>query len=131
MSYASGVSGTVTVAGPPDVELDVIQWGRKKSSRLGETTNSTTNGFATYLGGTREGQGTIEVVWDSTKAPEDIGLTEGTTFTADLVIGNSSVAYTAVPCIVESVEPKVNPRSGEAVTYSLSYRTNGDIPDPA
>jgi len=112
--------------------LFVGGWTAKKTSMLGETTNSATAHWETSVATKKSVDIHAETIWDGTasKQPEGLGLDVGDSATVTLNIGDSALKYTSVPVIVTGVEITGCTQEG-AVKANLDMRVNGTMPDPA
>jgi hypothetical protein len=121
MAFVSGNGGTITLAGSPAVVVENSLWRLQKASNLGETTNSSTNGWQTFKGTTKTGTLTVEIPYDIDAPPDADGtLDDGDEFTATLKIGAGNKKYECVG-VVENVEV-VDDQKGDIVRAVVTAR---------
>jgi hypothetical protein len=125
----SGTSGRIVILGTPGGELAVGTYTFDKTASLADIGNSTSGGFELSKRIRRGGKLTATVLWDSGAIPETVGIDSGDEFTADLYIGESGKYYHSVPLISESLSV-LGCTQDNVVTYQLTARANGTIPDP-
>lgn len=139
-TFHSGVGGTLTVTGTPDVSFNVLDWSFTTANKVAETTNSQSAGYEEWLPTVTGGSGTANCVWDSTNIPDSgsPGKLEpfrgtaggsGDFCTLKLLAGNSTKFYT-FSAVIENVTVTSNSTGGEPVKFSVSFKSTGTITTP-
>ena len=124
MAYVAGYSGTVTVN---SVAFPTIDATITEKNRLGETTNSSTAGRATWLGTVSEADFSCGVVFDDAALLTTI--TVGSSLSYSGKIGNSSKTFSGT-VIVESFEYQWDNRQG-VVIQKITGKFSGSITRPS
>jgi hypothetical protein len=126
VAYWSSQGGHVKLTAA--VTVPVSDWEAERTSRLAETTVSTSGGERRkkVLGG---GTWTFNCPWDDSQTPESLGLREGAEL-ADmrLFLGESSLMLQFAG-IVERVR-YVSNATNDVVRLTVSGFVQGTIPDP-
>jgi hypothetical protein len=109
--------------------LKVITWQGSFRNRLAETTNSGTNGLATWFPTVSEGDGSMECLLDDTELPDtDFGMTRGASGTLRLDLGNSGKFYTGT-ALIEDLVMKVN-NVQDVVKFDVRFKYSGTLTLP-
>lgn len=127
--HVSGTSGRIVITSAANKELAVGTYTFDKTASLADIGSSLSGGYEQAKRIRKGGrlQGTI--LWDALVVPEDASLDAGDEPIADLYIGESGKYYHNVPLIVETLS-LTGATQDNVVTYALTARTNGTIPDP-
>jgi hypothetical protein len=127
---AVGVAGNGGAISVGSDTFSVGSWTLTKRSTLGEFTHSGTSGWETHVGTKKGADLRAEIMWDSASTPESDGVDAGDAFTATLEIGDSTIKYTSVPFVCESMELTGCTQDG-VVKATINAKSSGAVPDPA
>lgn len=140
-TFHSGVGGTLTVTGTPDVSFSVLDWSFTTANKLAEVTNSGSAGYEEWLPTVTGASGTANCVWDSTQIPDNgspgklepfRGATNGASdyCTIKLLAGSSTKFY-SFSAVIENLTVTSNSQGGESVKFSVAFKSTGTITTPA
>jgi hypothetical protein len=128
-ALASGTTGRIVITSASNKELAVGTYTLERSATLADVNNSLSGGWDKSKRIRRGGKLTATVMWDALVTPEDATVDAGDEFICDLYVGESGKYYHLCPMICESVS-LVGCSQDNVVTYNLSARVNGALPDP-
>lgn len=126
MAYNAGYNGSMTLN---SITLPTVDAKITERNRLGETTNSSTSGRATWLGTVSEADFSCGVVFDDATLLSANGITVGSAVTVDGKLGNSSKHYTGT-VVIETVEHTWSNKEG-VVLASVTGKFSGAITRPS
>ncbi len=127
MSAISGTGGYISVAGSPDVRVDIQRWVLNLPNRIAEITSSADTA-SKFKGTIPDATIQISLLADDTTYPETSGLSAGTTINLSLKLGTLAKFHNFTSTTVESVNTtddstqdvirmEVTCRGGEVALY--------------
>ena len=118
----------------------VLDWQFTTANKLVDVTNSGSSGYEEYITSVTGGSGTANCLWDSTNIPDNgspgkLEPFRGTSGANDLVAfeltcGNSGKKY-SFNAVVESLAVNSNAAGGEAIKFSVAFKSSGAITTPS
>ena len=103
MAKFAAQGGTVKLLGTP-VTVGVGKWKLSKKRALANVTNSTSNGIKQRKATIRDQMVSMELPWESTQDPTDLGFDEGAEIAVVLDLGTSGKKWTSSVVVIESVD---------------------------
>jgi hypothetical protein len=136
-TFHSGVGGSLSAGG---TTFAVLDWQFTTANKLVDVTNSGSSGYEEYITSTTGGSGSANCLWDSTSIPDNgapgkLEPFRGTSGSNDLVAfelicGNSAKKY-SFNAVIESLAVTNNATGGDAVKFSVSFKSSGTITPPS
>jgi hypothetical protein len=107
---------------PGAVDIDEIKkWSWTMKSNVGKYSSNKTGGYKKSIGGTREGSGSADCVWDPENPPTDqfvVGI--GELLNLQTTAGQRFV----VPCVIANIKVDVDLDSGDPETWSFDWEAD-------
>lgn len=136
-TFHNGIGGTIKAGA---VTFAVLDWQFTTANKLVDVTNSGSAGYEEYITSVTGGSGTANCLWDSTNIPDagspgPVEPFRGTNGANDLVsmeltCGNSAKKY-SFSAVVESLAVTSNAAGGEAIKFSVAFKSSGAITTPS
>lgn len=136
-TFHNGIGGTIKAA---TTTFAVLDWQFTTANKLIDVTNSGSGGYEEYITSVTGGSGSANCLWDSTSIPdagspgplEPFRGTNGAndTVAIELTCGNSTKKYT-FNAVIESLAVTSNATGGEAVKFSVAFKSSGTITPPS
>ncbi len=121
----SGKDGDVKIGSTQIAEI--TKWGFNPKANVPKYASNKTGGYKAAVAGIKDGSGSLEGKWDPA-IPATTVIAPGTSVTLKLYI--NATQFWSVPSIIEGFKHDVDLDTGEIVSWSADFQTNGAWTDP-